>query len=30
MDILCGVILQAGFQFLLNISHVQMVIAHGA
>ena len=29
MDILCGGILQAGFQYLVNISYVQMVIVHG-
>ena len=29
MDILCGGILQAGYQYLLNISYVQMVIVHG-
>ena len=29
MDILCGGILQAGFQYLVDISYVQMMIFHG-
>ena len=29
MDILCGGILQAGFQYLVNIFYVQMMIFHG-
>ena len=29
MDILCGGVLQARFQYLVNISYVQMMIFHG-
>ena len=29
MDILCGGILQAGFQYLVNIFYVQMMIFYG-